>query len=139
MADAEKNDTEMKALLKAAKPGIFVVDRYAEDKGLIVYGCTLQALEKIYWLRRNFKDYAKWNYVTTGQGDGESEWIEHDKKYLLIGLPNKENYVEYSCVGGMFVKAGTAKLEDDTRIPVFRFVGLGKSESENIFSEGVDR
>lgn len=130
MAEAEKKNAEMKALLKAAKPGIFIVDRYAEDKGVVVYGIKLEAFDKISWLQEFDKDNApaKWNIITTGQGEGNSHWINYDKKYLLIDLPKKENYYENSSVGGMFVKAGSAKMDDGTRIPMFRFVCLGKSE-----------
>lgn len=142
-AQAAKQQAEIKALMASAKPGIFIVDRYSGDKGLLVYGCTLDGLNAISGMRRAQKEVGKkhapghWNIVTTGQGNGESKWIEYDKKFLLIDLPKNENYVKNSAVGGMFVKAGTAKLEDDTRIPTFRFVGLGSSD--DIGSDTCDR
>ena len=142
-AQAAKQQAQNKALMASAKPGIFIVDRYAGDKGVFVYGCTLDGLNAISGMQTAQKEVGEkhapgsWKIVTTGQGSGESEWIESDKKYLLLDLPKKENYVKNSTVGGMFVKAGTAKLDDETRIPAFRFVGLGKSD--NIGFDTVDR
>ena len=139
LAQAAKQQAETKALMASAKPGIFIVDRYAGDKGLFVYGCTLDGLNSISSNQHTDREELrhKWHIVTNGQGEGSSRWIDYDKTYLLIGLPKKENYVKNSTVGGMFVKAGTAKLDDDTRIPVFRFVCLGTSD--NIGFDTVDR
>ena len=143
LAEAAKQQAEAKALMASAKPGIFIVDRYAGEQGVFVYGCTTVGLNGIWEMqdlqKRVGEKHApgKWNIVTTGQGNGASEWIDPDKSYLLIGLPKKETYVKNSSVGGMFVKAGTVKLSDDTRIPAFRFVGLGKSD--NIGFDTIDR
>ena len=143
LADAAKQQAEAKALMASAKPGIFLVDRYAGEQGLFVYGYTAEGLNGI-WDRYDQQKQlgekyvlGKWNIVTTGQGDGVSDWTAPDKTYILIGLPKKETYVKNSSVGGMFVKAGTVKLSDDSRIPAFRFVGLGKSET--IRFDTIDR
>ncbi len=142
-AQAAKKQAEAKALMASAKPGIFIVDRYSEEHGLIVYGCTFDGIQAIsHWqdqqkLIGEKHVPGKWNILTTGQGDGRSSWINFDKKYILIGLPLKENYLKNSSVGGMFVKAGTAKLDDDTRIQAFRYVGLAKDD--NISLETIDR
>jgi hypothetical protein len=131
-AEAEKNKAEKAAILKGAKPGIFIVDRYAgEDgsanQGLLVYACTPDALNRISELRD--LNEGNLNIVTTGQGGGYYAWASTDKQYLLVGLPKKNVYIQNTSVGGMFVKAGAAKLSNGSAIQVFRFVGLGKTDN----------
>ena len=122
VAEAEKNKADKAAILKEAKPGIFIVNKYTGDeKSLVVYGCTTKGLSII--------DSEDLNILTKGHGTGFFGWADTNRVYILIDLPKKVNYVQYSSVGGMFVKAGIAKLEDNSRIEVFRFVGLSKSEN----------
>ena len=132
LKESEVEKAEVKALIASAKTGIFIVNRYEKDGGLFVYGCSVDGLNAITRMQDMKKKLGKqapgeWNIVTSGKGTGTIEWAQIDRNYLIIGLPKNQSYIKNSSVGGMFVRAGEAKLSDHSGIQVFRFVGLGKT------------